>query len=718
MFKKGDLVTGTSHNPYSCTTEYSLCIVDRVVNERMMVVTIVAHARGITCCATDVQQQYFTHCTYAEFMEKYPTAALTDRYSAKELSKIKNGENEEEIIVETVMDKEKIGSYELSKEEKDTLRKEMMTLLKEFDYKPSEFAVNKIIDEWVKNKGWLINVFKKHPNYNGKFQIAFDSDYNRVSDKNIVHKFSNYLYDISKEMLKKERVIGAFSYKEIRYHLSKLDDVISYMQNINSISGYNVSVNGRTLAETKKEYDRWKVKYNEYRSLEEIYITNGTAYDRESYRNISSMDNISSIIYGYYDHIANDEFARRINGYFPKVKAVAGQKVSRIVNKLCKQLGLDKHPDFNREFAKYSDAINPLAIKRHTVISCHPIDYLTMSFGNSWASCHTIDKSNKRKMPNDYSGCYSSGTLSYMLDGSSFVYYTVDKDYNGNEYELQDKINRNMFHIGEDKLIQARVYPQSTDGEEGIYKQIREICQKVIADCLEVPNMWKNEKGADKCLYVTNSYGTHYRDYTNFDDCNVSFLKNEEDVENTKQISIGHNPICPCCGKEHSWQECIECEGCWKGEKQCENCGDYYDSEDMHCIDGDWYCEDCCFYCTYHERWEVGNEDEDSYYVNGLGRVCEDALDSDYIHLDECYGEYFDERRYEGFVETEDGCYFMNNDNAERSGYDETSDGEWYKSSEIRHCEHCGEYVHESNWNVELGCCTDCESDVKESEAV
>ena len=40
------------------------------------------------------------------------------------------------------------------------------------------------------------------------------------------------------------------------------------------------------------------------------------------------------------------------------------------------------------KFAKYADSINPIKVKRHTVLSVHPIDYYTMSFGNSWTSCH------------------------------------------------------------------------------------------------------------------------------------------------------------------------------------------------------------------------------------------------------------------------------------------------------------------------------------------
>ena len=624
--------------------------------------------------------------------------------------------------MELRMDKEKIGAYVITDEERKTLRTEIIELLEEYNYNPTERAVNKIINEWVKNKGWMINLFKKHPNYNGKFQIVFDTDYSRCNNKSEIYDFSNWLSYKAEEILKTPIQIGKFSYSEIRNIYRRLKDICIDMTNISSNGYKDITVNGRNLQEMLKERDRWEEKFEAYRNNEKLYITGGQAYEKEKYNMTFTVYNFGSLLKEYTEHIATQEFAQKVNECFPETKAVAGQKVSRIVNKVCKLIGIDKHQDYNREFAKYSDAINPLVIKRHTILSCHPVDYLTMSFGNSWASCHTIDKSNKRDMPNDYSGCYSSGTLSYMLDESSFVYYTVDKNYNENEFELQDKINRNMFHIGEDKLIQARVYPQATDGETGIYRQIREIAQKVIADCLEAPNMWKNVKGVNECIDMIRSYGTHYPDYKNFNDCNVSYLKGTDDEVNKNNITVGHKPICPNCGDTHSYQEAIECESCYEeSETRCYECGYSYDREDMHYIDGDWYCDDCCFYCEYHEEWEIGNIDDDTYYIEDYGRICEDAFDnSDEFYSCERCGNYYHE---EDDIETYDGNHYCCERCAENDGYIEL-DGEWYPEEDIYYCEHCEETVHVDDWNSELCCCVDCEDEVRaeleeeESEAV
>jgi hypothetical protein len=308
-----------------------------------------------------------------------------------------------------------------------------------------------------------------------------------------------------------------------------------------------------------------------------------------------------------------------------------------------------------------------------------------------------------------------------MLDGSTFVFYTVKEDYQGNMFELQDKIDRNMFHMGEDKLIQGRIYPQATDGENDTYKQFREIVQRVVAECLDAPNLWKNVKGSRECCGVIQSSGTHYRDYGSFEDCNVSYLKGDDDYINKKIIKVGHNPICPNCGDTHDYQEAVECYNCYNNEDEvcCECCGDWHDREDMHYINGYYYCESCCFYCDYHEEWEVGDPDDSSTYVNDYGRVCDYAIesDSDFYTCDYC-GEAYNRNHGHGeeYIETEDGNIYHSTRCAERAGYNSTDDDRWYPESEIYYCEHCGCNVHEDVWNEELNCCTDCEEEVKAEE--
>ena len=368
-----------------------------------------------------------------------------------------------------------------------------------------------------------------------------------------------------------------------------------------------------------------------------------------------------------------------LNRFDDHFGAKAGQKVSRVINKLCKMVGLDKATEYNARFARVADALNPIKIVRHTILSVHPVDYWTMSFGNSWASCHTIDKENKRQMPNNYQGCFSSGTESYMLDPSTFVFYTVDMAYSGNEMELQPKINRCMFHLGDDLMVQGRVYPQGNDGNLDMYQAIREICQKVIADCMGVPNLWVNRKGSSECSTVTASYGTHYKDYLCFNDCNVSYLKGTENNEH-KLIRIGHDPICPRCGEEHSENENILCPDC-SGEYHCADCGRMIDEDDVCWVDGTPYCSNCVNYCDYYEEY---TRDEVTY-VEGYGNVSDSALENHPEEFQQCErcGEWVYVDGVNG-VYVDDGYWYCCEGCAEKDGYRYTEDtNEWKHKNDL-----------------------------------
>lgn len=374
----------------------------------------------------------------------------------------------------------------------------------------------------------------------------------------------------------------------------------------------------------------------------------------------------------------NIDWAHAINKIIPEIRAKEGEKTSRVVNRLLSYLHYDKHPEYNKRYAKYADGLSPLKIKRHTILSLNPLDYLTMSFGNSWSSCHTIDKENKRNMPNGYEGQYSSGTMSYMLDGSSMVLYVVDNSYDGTDYFTQAKINRQMYHYANDKLIQGRLYPQGNDGDKGEYDKYRAIVQDIFATIMEKPNLWTTKHGYDPIVYNVRSAGTHYRDYTNFLDCSISTFK---DSENNTPVHIGHDPICVYCGDWHDRRGSIDC--CHDGYI-CADCGCYVSRDDYIEIDGEIYCRDCVNYCEWCDEYHRGEsyrarnrrgynidiceycaesdftycEDCDTYvindcatYVESAGRcVCDSCLESGYTLCDNC-GEYFpnDEINHDGY---------------------------------------------------------------------
>lgn len=378
----------------------------------------------------------------------------------------------------------------ITEEERNELFKNITGLLRQYGHSYKDDAVHKIISEWESNKYELIQIFKEHPNYiEGKFMIGFDYDYDRKIDPSAANEFVKWVLN---------------------------DKLYDWRDNI---------------SDDMKKQARWDC----------------CSIPEKLYEFFNSLQSIHS-------QTISEGTASKLNDIDASLRASAGQKTSRAINKLCKLCGIDKLDDYNKEFAKYADSLNPIKVKRHTVISINPMDYLTMSFGNSWASCHTIDKSNVRHSENNYSGAYCSGTISYMLDKPSMVFYTVDKSYDGDEYYTQDKINRQMFHYADGKLVQGRLYPQTNDsGSESTYTTIREIVQKVIADCIEEPNIWVN-KGYRAINDYCMSVGTHYRDYFNFSTCNLTVLKGQDD---NSGFVIGAYPLSVYTGRPHSCEDDI-----------------------------------------------------------------------------------------------------------------------------------------------------------------
>jgi hypothetical protein len=235
----------------------------------------------------------------------------------------------------------------------------------------------------------------------------------------------------------------------------------------------------------------------------------------------------------------------KINGRF-----TVGMKTSRAFNRVCNIYGVDSLPNYNKMFAEYADMVSGLNRKLKFYISLNPLDYFTMSFGKSWSSCHTIDKTNQRGMPNSYSGMHCGGTMSYMLDTTSIITYVHTHETEDHE---EGKLYRNMFHLSGGTLVQGRVYPQGNDGATDLYTIFRRCMQKELTKLLGLDaDEWiKRNKSYG---YNVSSWGVHYRDYDHFSGCNVSYPR-EMPIAADGVVHVGHSRICPKCGNEVSDDE-------------------------------------------------------------------------------------------------------------------------------------------------------------------
>lgn len=575
----------------------------------------------------------------------------------------------------------------------------------------------------------LNDLLSRHPLWDNRtHSIVFDADLVRTIDLDIVYKFRNWVSDNLQNTIQ-ECKWKVYYYDDVVKAFQKMERIVMAFDSLLSTERETANILGFSYGECMKEYYKW-------REAKLYFQNNSTSFGarRVALADAKLLWKINDI----FDYIITnpsqlietqdlaDMFLSVGQMLDTNLNAVVGKKISRVVGAMCKALKLDKIKDmkttitgreyddgYNRRYAEFCDAINPLTFKQKTIITTDRIAFLTASFGNGWASCYTIDKTNERHNDNNYSGCYSGGTTSYGSDNTTFVLYTVKSDDNEKDIVLRDKLNRCFFSLGEGKLIQSRNYPDGRDGgDSSLAKQFREIVQKIIAECYGIPNMWVNKKGTDECERVIDYEGAGYHDHIEYNDCNVSYWKGMTGTEtlNTKSIVIGSSSICPNCGGFTNYDECVVCEDCVeeaKNEHSCYRCGAVEDTENMHYIDEEWYCEDCCFYCDFHEEWEVGG-DEDYYYISGYGNVCSDAVEnSGYFGECEYCGEYIylDD---DDVIHTDDDKYYCCEDHAEREGYVECKDEVWRSREEVYYCEECNAYVTEDEFDFEHDMCKDC----------
>lgn len=472
-------------------------------------------------------------------------------------------------------------------------------------------AINTIFKNWFAAKKELIALLSKHPQWDAdQMCIHFDSDFSRPLDTDQSNSFMSWLYRNTNVETFED--IDSWGYSQKRLY--------SFIQALSRCTIMESGIYNEADLEYVNKLDegfRFRDGMKTTRVIGKIAKKFGWDKD-ERYR--ICHDCVSQL-----EKVVRKEDVNG-NGHLVDVTYYVCPNCG-------KEYKRNEIETWSTEFAKLADALTPLKITRHTCISVNPVDYLLMSNGNSWRSCHYIGDN-----PSD-NGCYSSGTISYMLDETTVIFYTVDGGYNGDYISGRPKIQRQVFSYHDGQLFQSRLYPQSNDyGAKDTYTDIRAICQKVFADCLDMPNLWTKRNGAKN---VEHGYGaTCYPDWDGQANlCSVSVLKALDD-ERLDEIVVGAEPICIECGGVHSTEESINC--CGSGY-YCAECGEYIGSyeDDVYWIDGEPYCGDCVFYCEHCGEYHL-IEHTDYEYVRNYGNVCEYCLNRSghFFQCEEC-GEWF-----------------------------------------------------------------------------
>ena len=188
------------------------------------------------------------------------------------------------------------------------------------------------LDAWAKKKEWLINILRRHPNWNERAMgVVFTTEEERVFDK------------------------------------------VTFIEELKYLTKY---IEGEyTLNTTKltEIYNKYNWKYS--------YAKDGSYYLRHVYYAFVQVEDISSK--------ASEELIISLKGkpLDPDVTKnfKPGMKTSRIINALLEPVYNHNNPEvmryYNQHFAKCADALNPMKVIKYTVLSVHPADFLNMSHG-------------------------------------------------------------------------------------------------------------------------------------------------------------------------------------------------------------------------------------------------------------------------------------------------------------------------------------------------
>lgn len=322
----------------------------------------------------------------------------------------------------------------------------------------------------------------------------------------------------------------------------------------------------------------------------------------------------------YEEYTHSDKLSDKLNSMLK-----VGTKITRVVMQYCKDIGINEAEEFNKFYAKFADSMSRLETKKTIVISLHFCDFMTMSNGNSWMTCHYINSHNIFHESGSNSGSYKQGCLSYALDEFSFLLYTLPDPCGDKAYYRIQKINRMCCQYKNGILVTGKCYPDNSDSSINLYK---ETAQQVIADAESASNSWTSTNNINIIdgFTKTERHASHYADYKKSSQKPTLSIRRNSLFEIEDSILIGHQAYCLWCGNkldsdESSWLQCEK----HRKEMICSHCGQIItDPDNVHINDSECFCIECSFYCDYHKQYEPISKARTMINKNQL--VCQEAI--------------------------------------------------------------------------------------------
>lgn len=337
------------------------------------------------------------------------------------------------------------------------------------------------------------------------------------------------------------------------------------------------------LAELFRKHPSWdednlciKIEANETNEIDGAKIRDLIRNIYWGLENLPWNDKVSlakDCLYSIKDRVisntVNESIKQRIKDLFAntdmKISCNVGMKVHKLVRDIVTKCGVE-YAGFERDFAKLADACSETPRDIIYTISINPIDFLYMSNGVSWSSCHYIESGNGDK-------CYQAGTISYAIDGCSFIFSKVYKaDVNGQKLALVPKVNRQVFMYSDIAILQSRLYPDCNKTDYS--KKVWGIVKKAIDECKGQEITYNDVMTSNiKEFFVSHKNSAQYPDYE-YSYYNIVIHKTT-DLDKYAIItptSIGRPSICVSCGKTKiGFRSDLRCESCYE---------DYYNEEE------------------------------------------------------------------------------------------------------------------------------------------
>lgn len=538
------------------------------------------------------------------------------------------------------------------------------------DYQPDMVFCEQMANECRDNKQNLIEVLRNHPQWDEEnLRIHFKADIERSQDTRLARQKLCELCDF---------IMNAV-YTKRRSLRAKVNRIGNQWSGVDTIEVSAVDFfNDPDAVETYKSLSEEMVQVDLFYNIG-VTIYSKADFFIQTYIPDEAVAAVTNKMAGESGYLPSE--------VIPKLRLHKGQKATKAAWGLLQQFGFDtllspeQKSDGLRLYSQYTDAMNPITVERHTVLSVNPVDFMQMSNGNSWSSCHHIGTGYREH------GGWAAGSFSYAYDTQTMIFYTVDGRIADEDVEAVPKITRQVVFWNGMTLLGSRVYPQEWDGDNQMYAQHRQIVEKIMADALGAPNFWR--KVPQECIdYRTN--GFHYRDYEchNYPAYEIIGREPEDPEHATRHFDIGSNqPICLCCGDyldEESYPVCSSCEE--RNRQACADCGEMFDEDDLYEVidsDGDaiFVCRDCrdnsyC-YCDYDEQY---HPDDECTYIDHFGYVYDGDLENseDFAKCEDCGDWVYIGYGSEGYTEVED-FGFVCSDCLEKDDYFQCADcGEWF----------------------------------------